>query len=79
MESSVGVCACLGIAEAVGRMVSIVEVGMAVGGTLVGSGVGVNATIGGLSGIQAVRKDRAVIMSFFIQGNYMSLRGRAQR
>jgi hypothetical protein len=58
----------VGAAETVGSIVSIVEVGMAVAGTLVGSGVGVNATIGASSAVQAVRRNKEMtMMNFFIR------------
>jgi F0F1-type ATP synthase membrane subunit c/vacuolar-type H+-ATPase subunit K len=53
---------------------SIVGVGMAVGGTLVGSGVGVDSMTGISAAVQAVRRIEKMMMKFFIQGNYMSLR-----
>jgi hypothetical protein len=59
-------------------IVSIVEVGAAVGEKLVEGGVGVNATIGASNAVQAVRRNRETMMDFFIRGNYMSLRGRAE-
>ena len=64
----------MGATEAVGMIVSIVEVGRVVEGTLVGSGVGVNAIIGASRAVQAVRRNKERAMSFFIQSNYMSLR-----
>jgi hypothetical protein len=64
----------VGATEALGMIVSIVEVGRVVEGTLVGSGVGVNAIIGDSRAVQAVRRNKERAMSFFIQSNYMSLR-----
>jgi hypothetical protein len=49
-------------------IVAIVEVGMLVGGTLVRSGVGVNATIGASNGVQAVRMNKEAMMNFFMKG-----------
>jgi F0F1-type ATP synthase membrane subunit c/vacuolar-type H+-ATPase subunit K len=48
--------------------VSIVEVGIAVGGMLLGKGVGVNATIGASNGVQAVRRNKEAMMNFFMKG-----------
>jgi hypothetical protein len=64
--ASVGVWICVGIAEAVGSIGAVVEVGMAVGRALVGTEVGVNATIGASSAVQAVRIIKDAVMNFFI-------------
>lgn len=69
--SAVGVCATVGV------IASIVEVGMVVGGTLVGSGVGVDSMTGISVAVQAVRMNKETMMIFFIQGNYMSLQALA--
>jgi hypothetical protein len=58
----------------VGGLASIVEVGMAVGGILVGSKVDVAWIVGMGAGAQAERRNKKAVMSFFINGNYMSLR-----
>lgn len=56
----------------VGKIViSIVEVGMAVGGRLVGAVVDVGSLAGIAAGPQAVRKKKTM-MSCFIADNYMS-------
>jgi hypothetical protein len=62
----------------VGRIVSIVEVGTTVGGTLVEIGVAVGSITGAGAGVQAVRRNK-MTMNFFIAANYMSLRGGALR
>lgn len=50
---------------------------MVVGGTLVGSGVGVDSMTGISVAVQAVRMNKETMMIFFIQGNYMSLQALA--
>jgi hypothetical protein len=71
----VGVGVCKGIAVAVGRIVSMVAVGMAVAvdKMFIGTEVAVGWTMGVVGVVQAVRKSRERMMKFFIKSNYMSL------
>jgi hypothetical protein len=52
--------------------VSIVEVGIAVGGGFVGTAVAVGWSSGVSVAVQAVRKNKKAMMNFFMVGNYMS-------
>src|SRR5215207_5384734 len=57
-----------------------VDVELTVGGMLVGSGVAVDSITGIWVAVQAERRRReARTMKFFIESNYMSLRGEAKR
>jgi hypothetical protein len=63
----------------VGSIGAVVEVGTTVGRALVGTEVGVNATIGASSAVQAVRINKEMtMMNFFIHHNYMSLRAEGE-
>jgi hypothetical protein len=63
----------------VGSIGAVVEVGTTVGRALVGTEVGVNATIGASSAVQAVRINKEMaMMNFFIPPNYMSLRAEGE-
>jgi F0F1-type ATP synthase membrane subunit c/vacuolar-type H+-ATPase subunit K len=53
--------------------VSIVEVGMAVGGGFVGTAVAVGWICGVGAGVQAVRKNKKAMMSFFMVDDYILL------
>jgi hypothetical protein len=66
------------VGRAVGLIDSVVEVGTAVGGTLVGGGVSVDCLTGTGPGVQAVRRNRKTMLSFFIESNYMSLQAQGQ-
>ena len=57
----------------VGMMVSMVEVGTAVGGTLVGAGVDVDWIAETSGVVQAARRNKEMMMNFFMINNYMSL------
>jgi hypothetical protein len=57
----------------VGRIISTVEVGIAVGGILAGNGVDVDSIAEASLAVQAVRRKRKTIMNFFMINNYMSL------
>jgi hypothetical protein len=49
---------------------SIVEVGMAVGGMLVGAGIEVDEVTGASVAVQAVRRHKKTMMNFFMMDNY---------
>jgi hypothetical protein len=51
----------------------IVDVGIPVRGALVGGNVDAGRITGTSGAVQAVRRNRETAMSFFIEGNYMSL------
>ena len=57
----------------VGIIVSIVEVGITAAGRLVGTEVGLTTGIAVVVAVQALRRKRLTMMSFFIESNYMLL------
>jgi hypothetical protein len=69
-DSAVGKASDVG--AIVGLTLSIVAVGISLGG-MVGSGV--DSIIGAVGAAQAVAKNKKTAMNFFIGDNYMSLRG----
>ena len=73
-DSGVGEVSNVAVGAAGGVFASIVEVETAVGGILVGSDVDVIWIVGIWAGEHAERRNRKAMMSFFINGNYMSLR-----
>jgi hypothetical protein len=62
------------VGTTVGRIVSTVEVGMAVGGTLVGISVELDSATGIFVVVQAVRRNKKMMMKFFMMNNYMLMR-----
>lgn|SRR5690349_23670630 len=74
VEGAVGETSTVAVGRAVGLIGSVVEVGAAVGGRLVGGRVSVDWLTGTGAGAQAVRRNRKTMLSFFIESNYMPLR-----
>jgi hypothetical protein len=64
MNSAVGEASAVG--GRVGRIVSIVEVGIAVGGRLVGPGTNVDSMVGATGSVQAARRNKERMMNFFM-------------
>jgi len=64
MNSAVGEASNVGATGE--RIVPIVEVGTAVGGTLVGSGVDVDSMAATCVAVQAVRRMKETMMNFFM-------------
>jgi hypothetical protein len=71
----VGEASTIKVCVAVGRIVSVAEVVVAIRGGSVGNGVPVDSISGAGVGVvvQAVRMMRATTMDFFIEGNYMPM------
>src|SRR5215207_4134401 len=67
------------VGKTVEMIVCGVDVELTVGGMLVGNGVAVDSITGTRVAVQAERRREARTMKFFIEANYMSLRGEAKR